>query len=124
MTADRGMIKSVQLDYGSSGTNVTLVANTTNTSNMVHLPRDDYTVQLINYTTGTSIHGASCVWQVMNASDEAAWFALGTAAQTATSAGAGVTAVGTGFAVTSKYAYGRAVVISTGTGSAEVYLGM
>jgi len=121
---DRAVVKAVSVDFGSSGTNITQAAPTTATSNVVHLPRDEYTVQVVSWTTGTSIHGATVVWQATNGIDESGWFPLGTAAALSTNAGAGTSANGAGLAVTAKYAYGRAVVVSTGTGNAEVYLGI
>jgi hypothetical protein len=62
------------------------------------------------------------VFQVSN--DNLGWLPAGTAAATSTSAAASGSVVGAAaFAVTSKYAYGRGVVISTGTGVCSVFVG-
>lgn len=119
--SDRATVKGVALTFGQPGTQTILLGSNTSTTNPYPLPREDYTIQLSATTTGTSIGGGSVVWQVSN--DQIGWIPQGTAALTSTNAGTSSNVAAAGFGVTTKYAYGRGVVISTGTGQETVLLG-
>jgi hypothetical protein len=96
-------------------------ATATATSDPQPLPRVPYAVSVTQYTTGTSIAGATVVWSVSN-DVNALWVPLGSASCTTTNAaGAGTSTANQAVipvnTATACYAYGRAVVTSTGTGS-------
>ena len=118
--SDRGVVRVAQLTFGSAGTQATLLGSNTATSNALRMSKDDYTVQYSNTTTGTSIAGGQVVLQASN--DSLVWLPVGTAAATSTNASTSSTVNGASFSVTSKYAYTRGVVISTGTGVCSVYV--
>lgn len=119
---DRDTVKVAPMSYGTAGTS-TQVVGSTNTSNVYRLPRDPYTVAVGAYTTGTSIVGGSVVWQASD--DNIVFTPVGTAAVLATAAAATGTAANVGFLTvnpsTALHPYGRAVVISTGTGWHTAY---
>ena len=117
--SDRATVKVQVLTFGAAGTST--ISGTTNTSNPVPLPRDDYTVQVSYTTTGTSIAGGSVVWQTSN--DGVGWVAANTAALTSTNASTSSTVAAGGFAMTTKYAYGRGVLATTGTGYGQAFVG-
>ena len=120
--SDRATVKTQSLTFGTSGTSTVVpTATGTNTSNVVALPRDDYTVQVTVTSTGTSIVGGQVVWQASN--DNAVWIPQGTAIGTATNAGTASTSQGAAIAVTAKYAYGRGIVSGTGTGNVSAFMG-
>lgn len=120
--SDRAAVRPQVLTFGTGTVASVPTATGTNTSVAVALPRDDYTVQVTVTATGTSIVGGQVVWQVSN--DNAAWIPAGTAIGTATNAAAPTTSTSAtaGFAITSKFAYGRGVVAGTGTGSVSAFL--
>ena len=124
--SDRATVKAQSLTFGTSGTFTSLPDGTgalrgTSTSNPIALPRDDYTIQLTALSTGTSIVGATVVWQTSN--DSVAWVPQGSATALSTNASTASSVGAAGFAITSKYAYGRGVLTSTGTGSAQAFMG-
>ena len=116
-------VKSQSLTFGTSGTQTLVAAGVTDTSKPYPLPRGSYTVQLTQRSTGTSIAAATMIWQASN--DNSAYSAIGSATTLpATNAGTSATYQGAGVVFTGvPYAYGRAVVTSTGTGDASVWLG-
>lgn len=119
--SDRAPVEVQPLVFGAAGTS-TVITGSTDTSNVIRMPRDEYTVQVTAFTTGTSIVGGTVVWQGSN--DNLAWVALGSATALSTSAAAsGIAYGGAGIAVTSKYAYGRGILASTGTGSHQAHVG-
>lgn len=120
--SDRATVKTQSITFGTTGTATTVpTATGTNTSNQIAMPRDDYTIQLSAISTGTSIVGATVVFSASNDGD--AWIPQGSATALSTNASTASSVNAAGFAVTSKYAYGRAVVTSTGTGAAAVFMG-
>lgn len=120
--SDRGLVKPQPLTFGAAGTTTNVpTATGTNTSNQVRMPRDDYTVQLNAVTTGTSIVGATVVWQTSN--DNVGWVPQGSATALSTNAGTASSVNAAAFSVAAKYAYGRGIVTSTGTGQAVVFMG-
>ena len=117
-----GLVKPQALTFGTSGTSTTVpTATGTNTSNPVPLPRDDYSIQLDAVTTGTSIVGATCVWQTSN--DNVAWVPQGSATALSTHASTSSSINAAAFSITAKYAYGRGILTSTGTGNAVAFMG-
>ena len=117
-----GLVKPQALTFGTSGTSTTVpTATGTNTSNAVPLPRDDYSIQLDAVTTGTSIVGATCVWQTSN--DNVAWVPQGSATALSTHASTSSSINAAAFSITAKYAYGRGILTSTGTGNAVAFMG-
>lgn len=126
-------IKAVPLVFGTAGTSTVVAAGATSTSNAFPLPRQDFTVSVTVYgslvtttasTTASSTANATIAMQASN--DASVWFGISSATanivQTTTSTGTAQT-LGTGAAagvanLSQRYAYGRAVVVVTGTGSA------
>jgi len=120
--SSQNTVKSATLTYGTAGTATSVASIGTSTSNPYAMPRQDYTVQVTAFTTGTSGVGATVIFQGSN--DNNAWIAVSSATATATQASTSTT-YSAGAAQTSgvRYALGRAVVGVTGTGGASVVLG-
>lgn len=123
--------------FGTAGTASVVAAPGTNTSNPFPLPRQDFSFSVTAYgtmvtttasTTASSTVAATVVLQASN--DNVSWFGISSASATGTitTTATGTvlslaTATGAGAAVTgSRYAYGRAVVSVTGTGSAQGFV--
>lgn len=126
-------VKTAPIVFGTAGTATAVAAGVTSTSNSFPLPRQDFTASVTVYgslitttasTTASSTANAVIAMQASN--DQAAWFGISSATanivQTTTSTGV-VQTLSTAAAagvnnVSQRYAYGRAVVTVTGTGSA------
>lgn len=118
-------VKGVPLTFGTAGTSTLVLSSATNTSSPYALPRGPYSVQVTQRSTGTSIAAATVIWQASN--DNLAYAAIGSATTLpATNAGTGTGATFQAAGVTfsgTPYAFGRAILGSTGTGDATVWLG-
>lgn len=139
---DLSSVKSAPLTFGTStaGT-ASSVSQGTSTTNAVLLPRGNYslTVQAVATVTATgtasSTQAVSGIATLQASNDNVVWFAVSTstilvtAITSATFAAAGITtasANGAGAITVSAnaYAYGRAIVASTGTsGFGYVFFG-
>lgn len=126
-------VKVAPVVFGTAGTSTVVTAGSTGTSMPFPLPRQDFTGSVTVYgslitttasTTASSTANAVIALQASN--DGVAWFGISSATanivQTTTSTGTAQT-LSTGAAagvnnVSQRYAYGRAVVTVTGTGSA------
>lgn len=131
-------VKPRVFDFGTSGTNTMLAAPGTSTSNIISPPRQDFTVAVTAYTnlvtttastTASSTAAASVVLQGSN--DNVGWFGISSASasstQMTTCTGTAQTQTAIAAAgvnnVSQRYAYMRAVVAVTGTGSAQAIAG-
>lgn len=121
MSSERNAAAS-PLTFGTAGTAAYQAAIGTSTTNPIQLPREDYTLQVTVSTTGTSGVGATVIMQVSN--DNVGWLAITSATATATQAATTTSVSAAGVSVSSsRYAYGRAILGITGTGSASAILG-
>lgn len=122
MPGGQGIVRSVPIVFGTPGTQTALLTGS-GTSNVMNMPRENWTLQLNAYTTGTSQLGAAVRWQGSN--DKVAWLDLASATASATNAnGTGTTVNMAGIAYTNTFfAYGRAAVVLTGTGSSDLKIG-
>ena len=126
-------VKTASVVFGTAGTSTTIPAGSTGTSIPFPLPRQDFTVVVTVFgsmvtttasTTASATSAAVCKYQGSN--DNVGWFDLTSASATSTilTTATGVvlsltTAVSTGVKLVSqRYAFGRAIVTPTGTGSA------
>lgn len=119
--SDRGTVGGLTLNFGPTSTAAVQVGTGVSTSSPMRMPRDEFTVQLNAITTGTSIVGASVVWQGSN--DGVGWVPLGSATALSTNASTSSSLNAAGVALIAKYAVGRGIVTATGTGLAQVWLG-
>ena len=140
MAFDLANVKSAQLSFGTAGT-ANSVTVATSTSNPFPLPRGNYslTVQAVATTTATgtssSTQVANCIATLHASNDGSNWFAISsatvavTAVTSATNTGVVTASASVSSAVpittsNNAYAYGRAVVASTGTsGYGYVFFG-
>lgn len=121
---DQANVKSWPLTFDAAGTGTLVASSNTSTSKATPLPRGPYTIQVTQRSTGTSIAAANVVWQGSN--DNLGWTPLGSATTLpATNAGTTNTYQAAGVAIaTSPFAFGRAILASTGTGDASVWMGV
>lgn len=111
------------MTFGTSGTQTSVTADSTSTTNRHSGPKEDYSVQLTCIATGTSGVGATCIWQASN--DGNGWVNISSATASATQAGTSTAYASAGIAVVGfRYANVRAAtIVVTGTGAATVTMG-